>query len=491
MKKMLFLIIISIFVHADWKEDMKKASLDYAENKKNELIEEGNKKAIFALYKKIYPSLNTANEKEALRTLAEVGVNINQINDIAVNLASGDEKKVQKATEDLGVAFGIQLKNAIQDPYLKRKMESLLGSVDEIRNISTVLGKASGGDATELYEYAATAFINAAGGGGVMSFYTTAHGVMKYAKDSYMDSTVEELYQKYKDGRLSREDFDLQTDLSAYHTVIRDKMIEERKKNLESLGNVDVSDELLKHLTDVSEEDIKNEMFTSFEGRKKKEEEALSMRDKISDYKAQGKEIIEELINAASKKYNQSDRDSLLNRIDFGAYINTIERFTQKNSHLNVKNSIDLKQMSKLVSAKFVFGEKSKEYQEALKEFNKYLKATRNFDSEVDKRIPFVGTIKGSWSGISINKYRFTAKGYFEFTIRANGMISGRYWGDDSGTLSGSIGSSGNMNIKSGGGNAGNAKWSGSLKQVGNGNLVGSGTFVSKGWKGSWKGNGN
>ncbi|MBN2825802.1 MAG: hypothetical protein JXQ76_10785 [Campylobacterales bacterium] len=491
MKKIIYIMVaMTAFLFASWQEDLKKASLEYAQNKKNELVAQGNKKAIFALYKKIYPNLNTKNEKEALKTLATVGVNVTKINDIASKLASGDETKVREATETLGVEFGKQLNSVVKDPYLKGKMDKLLGSVDEIKNISKILGEASAGDSKALYEYAATAFINAAGGGGVMSFYTTAHGVMKYAKDSYMESTVEELYQKYKEGKLSQEDFDLQTDLGGYHTVIRDKMIEERKKKLESLGNVEVSDELLKHLTNVSEEDIKKEMFASFQGRKKKETDELSMQDKIKANEAQGKEILDELIDAASKKYNQSDKDELLNRVDFGAYINAIERFTRNNPHLDVKNSVDVKKMAQLISAKFVFGANSKEYQEAFKSFKEYLKATRNIDIEEEESVAFVGTIKGSWNAASTGGNKFKAKGSFELSISASGAVSGKYWGDDSGSLSGTINASGNMNIKSGGGSAGGARWSGSIVRDNHGNLAGSGTFASKGWSGSWRGSG-
>jgi len=488
---LMFIMMLPYMLHANWRADIKKASLEYANSKKNELIAQNNKKAIIALYKKLYPNLKNKSEKEALRALGDLGMNASKLNDIASNLASGDPKKMKNATQSLGVEVGQRLSKVLKDPYLRGKMQGLLNNVDEFNKISTALGAASGGDSKALYEYAATTFINAAGGGGVMSFYTTAYGAMKFAKDAYMDSTVEELYQKYKNGKLDKDSFDLQTTLGGYATVIRDRIIKERQKKLEELGNSDISPELRKHLTQVSQADIQKEMFASFEGRKNKEEKEEQNHEQIKAYEAQAKTLLSRFNDIASKKYgrNWSDAD-VFGGFNLNKYLHMVDKLTNKNRYLDPANKFDLEKMASLIATQVVHGKNSKEYKEAFKAFQKYIKVVKGVDVAIDDFIPFSGSIKGSWSGTSTGQYRFKAKGGFSFTISSNGVISGKYWGDDSGTLRGKVNASGNMNFKSGGGTAGSAKWSGSIRRDKSGNLVGSGSFRSKGWSGSWQGSG-
>jgi len=492
--RLLFIVLLSLCtLEASWQDTIKKASLEYAQSKKNEIIADSNKKAIITLYKKLYPQLKNKSEKEALRKLATLGINVNKINSIASDLASGDDTKVRSATETLGVEFGQRLSKNLNDPYLRGKMQGLLGNVNEIKNISKILGEASAGDNKALYEYAATAFINAAGGGGVMSFYTTAHGVMKFAKDSYMDSTLEELYQKYKKGNLDKDDFDLQSDLGGYHTVIRDKIIEERKRKLEALGNVEISDELRRHLTQVSEADIKKEIFAGFEGRDSKEKNTIKEQQRLNELNRNTQAILEKLYDEGYTKYGKDWMDK--KKYNLSQYVDIIVKRTKENPYLDPNNPTDLKRMSSLLATRMLYGEKSPEYAQALKNYSELMEIRKKGltiaeDDPKEAIALFHGSIKGSWSGVSTGEYKFKAKGGFKFTISSSGSIYGRYWGDDSGTLSGQINASGNMNIKSGGGSAGSAKWSGSISRDPIGNLVGSGSFASKGWRGSWRGSG-
>ncbi len=94
-----------------------------------------------------------------------------------------------------------------------------------------------------------------------------------------------------------------------------------------------------------------------------------------------------------------------------------------------------------------------------------------------------MGTFSGFWK----DKNGW-ADGSFKINIYENGKISGRYWGDDKGRLSGSVSGSGKLNMKSGGGAAGSGRWGGTIKINSHGKLYGNGTWNVQGYKGTWNG---
>jgi hypothetical protein len=101
----------------------------------------------------------------------------------------------------------------------------------------------------------------------------------------------------------------------------------------------------------------------------------------------------------------------------------------------------------------------------------------------------FMGTLSGTWSGKGTGDWKgWTSHGTFTMNISENGKISGTYEGSDKGQLSGFISSSGELNMKSGGGSAGSGKWGGTIKIDSQGKLQGSGNWSVDGFKGTWLG---
>ena len=98
-----------------------------------------------------------------------------------------------------------------------------------------------------------------------------------------------------------------------------------------------------------------------------------------------------------------------------------------------------------------------------------------------EKREKFMGTMTGSWKGPWV-------RGSFRMQISENGRISGTYWGDDKGKLSGYVSTSGALNVKSGGGAAGSGKWGGTMTTDSSGRLHGKGTWSAEGYSGTWRG---
>ncbi len=96
----------------------------------------------------------------------------------------------------------------------------------------------------------------------------------------------------------------------------------------------------------------------------------------------------------------------------------------------------------------------------------------------------YEGTISGQWSGsISMSSHTIDVRGTFSATISADGQVHGTYTGLESGTITGTIDASGEINAK---GSAGISEWSGKLS-VEKGRLSGSGNWEGFGGGGSWK----
>lgn len=98
------------------------------------------------------------------------------------------------------------------------------------------------------------------------------------------------------------------------------------------------------------------------------------------------------------------------------------------------------------------------------------------------------GVLSGRWSGK--DRHGWKAKGFFKMHISVNGKVTGNYSGDTSGALHGFIDSSGNMNIKLGGGSVKGGSWRGSIRKMDGGGLAGSGSWSAQGYSGSWSGSG-
>lgn len=491
---LLFLLIStagSLHAQSDWKAAMKDATLKYAENRTQEFVAEANKKAILTIYKKLYPNLRNKGDREALRQLSSLGLDASRLNSLAADLASGDPAKVQNAGETLAVDLGNKLAKNLKDPYLRAKMTSLLGSADKINEISTVLGSAAGGDGRAAAEYVGDLFISAAGGASVVGFYRTAHGVMKFAKDAYVDAEIEELYQDFKRGKLDP----MRLDLAGTHFALRDKIIAERENRLSELGNVDITDELREHLTHVSEQGFKENLLKGFESRQGKELSSGNRDAAVHEMEAQAQLIIGELDTVASREFGAGwwkEKQWNLPR-----FLEIIRERTSADPDFDPEDPTDLAIMSRLLAKKLVYGGDSPEYREALEHFNE-LKTMRGNNLEpTGEKAPaeekmtdrFSGSLTGTWSG-TFTTYKIGVKGGFEIRVGTDGEVSGTFNGGDSGSLSGRVDSSGAIDVKTGGGQAGTYRWTGSINRAPNGSLSGRGSWGAKGASGTWQGTG-
>lgn len=483
----LWLVLISPVSAKDWDDQLKDACLNYADQKANEFVQDSSKKAILALYKKIYPNLKNKNDREALRALGDLGLNASRLNSLASDLASGDPKKVESASQELALDVGKKLSTYIKtDPYMREQMQSLLGSAGTISDISKHLGSLAGGDAQPIYEYAGDLVIQAAGAGNVVGFYRTAYGAMKFAKDAYVDAEIEDLYQEYKKGNLDP----LRMDLAGTHFALRDKIIAEKEQKLADLGNVNITDELREHLTRVDEEEFKKRMMAGFESRREKEERDKEQGILAKEAKAEAELILKELEDKASRKYGDDWWETRQPNLE--KFLEIIRRETDRDPWLDAGNSRDLKMMSSLLSTKMIYGVDSPEYEKALESFNQIRDIRRGVTpSSTPDDMPTqspAGTLSGTWSGIWGSSYK--VNGSFSLTIDSSGNVSGRFAGDDSGSLSGRLNSSGGMQVSTAGGKAGSSQWSGKIVRDEQGRLAGSGNWSSQGSRGTWRGTG-
>ncbi|MEC5128362.1 hypothetical protein VSU19_16485 [Verrucomicrobiales bacterium BCK34] len=464
----------------DWADKIKKTSLEYAEKKKNELVQESSKKAILEIYKKMYPKLKNKSDREAFRQLGELGMNASRLNSLASDLASGDPKKVQGASEELAVDLGKKLTTMLKTgPETRRQMEALLGNAGTVKDVSSHLGSLAGGDPQPLMEYAGDLVIQAAGGAGVVGFYRNAYGVMKFAKDAFVDSQIEDFYQQYKKGNFDP----MQMDLAGSHFAIRDKIIAEKASKNADLGRVDVNPALREHLTRVDEEEFKRRLLAGFEARAKKEVQAAEDKVTAEEAQKQAEEILE-ILESTARGEGRSDWTAENSGVPM-KFLELVRRKAAEDPFFDPDNTNDLKLMGRLFANQLVHGPNSPEFKKALEDFTR-IREIRGGVTPRPTGIPS-GTLTGSWSG----KYStISVGGSFRLRIDSDGKISGSYSGDDSGSLSGRVSSSGQLNVSSGGGKAGKGSWQGTITKGKQGGISGQGSWSSGSSRGSWRGKG-
>jgi len=104
----------------------------------------------------------------------------------------------------------------------------------------------------------------------------------------------------------------------------------------------------------------------------------------------------------------------------------------------------------------------------------------------------YQGSISGSWFGTCVHYgYSYGESGEFSVNIDANGIVSGSFWGDDSGPISGSVTGTGDFSAMAG--SSGECSWRGNLIRT-NSSLSATGsyncTLEAEGCGGSWSGTG-
>ncbi len=355
---------------ADWRKDAKEAAIKYGDQKKDELIKAQSKAAIIALYKKLY-SAKSGISRSSSHALAEVAMSAPELEKLAEDTAnaygSGDPDKIREASETVAVKFGEQLARLGSNAETREKLGSLIGKADKVREISQALGNAASGTAAgkrAAAEYVGQALIGLTPAAGVIGFYQSAYGAMKYAKGEYTDSKIEDLYKAYKNGDAAARELlldQMRAGTAGYDYVVGDRRRELEEQKRVAIGDAadSAGDALLGHLTRTTEEEIIGSIVASFDSRLAKEREDKARKAASEKAQQDAESILAELESAMETKYGGRVKDNPYNLDRFLGVVH--DKFNEM-PELDVNNSRDLKLMSRTLSAGLVFGRNSKEY---------------------------------------------------------------------------------------------------------------------------------
>ena len=190
---------------ADWASAAKAAAIKYGDEKKNEVIKEKSEEAVKALYAKLYKS---GADRTLLRVYADVAVSTPELEKLAEEFAkasnSDDPEEMRQATEKVELTLGKEIARMAPNKQLRDKLSAVIGKGDTIDAIADALGNAASGTEEgriEAAEYVGETLLAATPGADVAAFCQSAYGAMKFVKDRYVDSNLEELYQHYKSVR--------------------------------------------------------------------------------------------------------------------------------------------------------------------------------------------------------------------------------------------------------------------------------------------------
>lgn len=355
---------------ADWRKDAKEAAIGYADAESKALIQQKSKEAITALYKKIY---RAAPGSKLPRALAEVAISAPELNQLAESMAdayaSGDSDKIRDASQAVSVKFGEQLTRLASNPETKEMLGSILGKADQVKAVSEMLGNATSGTASgqrAAAEFIGDALIGLTPAAGVVGFYQTAYGVMKYAKGEYTDSKVEDLYEAYRKGDAETRRAlieEVAAGGGGYGYILRDRRMELEEQRTEAIGDAaDVaSDKVLQHLTNATEEEVLGSIVESFEARMEKERQDADREKANEEASRQAEAMIGELQDAYERK-NGRDGE---NPYNLQKYLELVKRGLAASPEFDPNDPIAIRTVSRALSAGVVYGKDSPQYQEA------------------------------------------------------------------------------------------------------------------------------
>ncbi len=212
--------------------------------------------------------------------------------------------------------------------------------------------------------------------------------------------------------------------------------------------------------------------------RKKAEEARERLKKKIAESKkrnlaAKAKKLLEKSQKRDREAEAKSARERLREKIEQSKkenYSDKKKKYVDMNSnerHKALKNNND------------------EAWEELTEQLIKDLGLTQDQEEKIAK---LSGVISGGWAGK--DKDGWKARGIFRMRISPSGRISGKYSGDASGSMRGFINSSGQLDVKSGGGSVSGGRWSGSIRKSSSGGLNGSGSWNAEGYRGGWRGSG-
>ncbi|MBI1204309.1 MAG: hypothetical protein GC182_17560 [Rhodopseudomonas sp.] len=360
--------------HADWRKDAREAALNYADQKKDELVRSQSKAAIFALYKKLYAARKTINPT-ASRALAEVAVMTPDFEKLAEDTAdayaSGDPDKIRAASESVAVKFGEQFARLSSNAETREMLGSMIGKADKVREISQALGNAMSGTKggqRAAAEYVGQALIGLTPAAGVIGFYEASAGAMKYAKGEYVDSKIEDLYRDYKNGDAKARELILDqvragTGGYAYVIDVRRRDLEAQKTAAIGDAAASANDGLRERLTKTTEDEIIASIVKSFDGRIKKEKDDKARADAAVAAEKKTDIILGPLKDAIERKDGRHALDN--NPYNLKTYLDRVIAGMENMPELDPNNDRHLTLASRMLSSALIYGKDSKEYADA------------------------------------------------------------------------------------------------------------------------------
>lgn len=353
-----------------WKKDAQVAALKYAENLTREQIKSNSKAAIIALYKKLYRS---GRNKKLSRTLANIALSTEQINQLAENtaeaLTSSDPQKRQAAAESLVISLGTEMAKMAKNKELRRHLTSVMGKAAQIKEVAGLLGAAgtrSGNRA--LAEYAGDLLVNATPAAAIVGFYKGAAKTMKYIDGQFVASEMEELYQRYKKGGEFAEK-NLLIELQAgaiYGRIVRDKKTELRKQREAAVEDASeiASKKLIAKLIRTTDEDIYKDIVGLFKKRKLKEEQDAKAKARKQQYQAEAKLMLDALDSVSLSKFGKDWYNK--HPVPLDAFIRSVKERLALDGVFDPHKSLDIRRIARLKAIELRYGKDSDEYKEVL-----------------------------------------------------------------------------------------------------------------------------
>jgi hypothetical protein len=373
---------------ADWVKDAKDAAVKYADEKKDEFVKDQAKAAILALYKKLYRS----NADLALsRTLTSVAISAPELNklmnDVAEAYASGDPEKQREASQKVAVSFGQQLSRLASNSKTRQQLGAIIGSADKVKEISAVLGNVAAGTdegRRAAAEYVGQVLINLTPGAGIVGFYQSAYGAMKYANNQYVDSKLEQLYKAYKTGDRELLLEQLRAGTGGYGYVIENRRKELEQEKAAASGDAAgaASEAVRERLTKTTQDEVISNIFASFDGRIAKEKKDAAEKAERDKALKEAETILAEL-DWAAKGRDGSDWYEKT-PVNPKKFTSLVRDQLKADGVLDPDNPLHVKLMSKAASTAVVYGHNSKEYRDVLEEL---AEAKKNV-IEVNKSAP-------------------------------------------------------------------------------------------------------
>lgn len=354
---------------ADWVKDAKEATIKYADDNKDEFVKDQAKAAILALYKKLYRSSADLALSRTLTSVAISAPELNKLmNDVAEAYASGDPEKQREASQKVAVSFGQQLSKLASNSQTRQQLAAFIGSADKVKEVSAVLGNvAAGTDAGRraAAEYVGQVLINLTPGAGIVGFYQSAYGAMKYANNEYVDSKLEDLYKSYNNGDAKTRELildQLRAGTGGYGYVI-----ENRRKDLEQEKAAVIGDAagaagngVREHLTGTTQEEIIANILASFDGRIAKEKKDAAGKAERDRALKEAETILTELDWAAKGRHGSDWYEKTPVNLD--KFTSIVRDRLKADGVLDPNNPLHVRLMSKAASTAVIYGKNSKEY---------------------------------------------------------------------------------------------------------------------------------